>query len=189
VDADQVVRADLLELWNTNLHDAPYGYTPFCSGRIKNPLTSGFRFWDSGYWVNHLRGKPYHISALYVVDLNSLRRNAYADQLRASYDSLTRDPASLANLDQDLPNYLQDYIPIFSLPSNWLWCETWCTNESLANAKTIDLCNNPLTHTPKLNMAMSIVPEWAQYDNTLKAFENSQKLKDEEEKEKEKVDL
>ena len=30
VDADQVVRADLLELWHMDLKGHPYGYTPFC---------------------------------------------------------------------------------------------------------------------------------------------------------------
>ncbi len=40
---------------------------------------------------------------------------------------------------QDLPNYLQDRVPIFSLPQEWLWCETWCDDESKARAKTIDL--------------------------------------------------
>ena len=32
------------------------------------------------------------------------------------YDNLSKDPNSLANLDQDLPNYAQHSIPIFSLP-------------------------------------------------------------------------
>ena len=26
-----------------------------------------------------------------------------------------------------------------SLPQEWLWCETWCSDESKKNAKTIDL--------------------------------------------------
>lgn len=30
-------------------------------------------------------------------------------------------------------------VPIFSLPQEWLWCETWCSDESLKTAKTIDL--------------------------------------------------
>lgn len=42
------------------------------------------------------------------------------------YDQLSKDPNSLANLDQDLPNYVQHTIPIFSLPKEWLWCESWC---------------------------------------------------------------
>jgi UDP-glucose:glycoprotein glucosyltransferase len=33
----------------------------------------GFRFWRQGFWKDHLRGKPYHISALYVVDLARFR--------------------------------------------------------------------------------------------------------------------
>ena len=32
------------------------------------------------------------------------------------YDGLSKDPNSLANLDQDLPNYAQANVPIFSLP-------------------------------------------------------------------------
>ena len=36
-------------------------------------------------------------------------------------------------------------VPIKSLPQEWLWCETWCSKESLKDAKSIDLCNNPLT--------------------------------------------
>jgi Glucosyltransferase 24 len=36
-------------------------------------------------------------------------------------------------------------VPIFSLPQEWLWCETWCGNTTKPAAKTIDLCNNPLT--------------------------------------------
>ena len=33
----------------------------------------GFRFWRTGFWKDHLRGKPYHISALYVIDLVRFR--------------------------------------------------------------------------------------------------------------------
>lgn len=139
VDADQVVRTDLKELWDMDLEGAPYGYTPFCTGDMANPTTKGFRFWDHGFWSDHLRGKPYHISALYVVDLVRFRAMAAGDRLRATYDSLARDPNSLANLDQDLPNYMQHAVPIFSLPREWLWCETWCSNQSKENAKTIDL--------------------------------------------------
>ena len=70
VDADQVVRADLKELWDMDLQGRPYGYTPFCDSREE---TLGFQFWRKGYWADHLRGKPYHISALYVVDLQVFR--------------------------------------------------------------------------------------------------------------------
>jgi len=171
VDADQIVRTDMKELMNFDLEGAPYGYTPFCSSQLTNPTTKGFRFWDSGFWASHLDGKPYHISALYVVDLYQLRKTAAADRLRATYNSLSRDPNSLANLDQDLPNYLQHQIPIKSLPENWLWCETWCTMESRDDAKTIDLCNNPLTKLPKLEAAAKFVPEWSKYESIVRAFE------------------
>jgi len=165
IDADQVVRTDLQELMDYDLQGKPYGFTPFCEGEsLKRSETSGFRFWDSGFWKDHLHGRPYHISALFVVDLERLRKFGFADQLRATYDQLSRDPNSLANLDQDLPNYLQHYVPIHSLPAEWLWCETWCSDESKSRAKTIDLCNNPLTKTPKLDNALRIIPEWPELD-------------------------
>ena len=122
VDADQILRADVKELWEMDLGDAPYGYTPMCTS---NKDMEGFMFWNQGFWVDHLQGRPYHISALYVVDLTKFRVTRVGDKLRGIYDQLSRDPNSLANLDQDLPNYAQHQIPIFSLPQEWLWCETW----------------------------------------------------------------
>ena len=121
-------------------HYAPYGL-----------LSVHTLFYNAG--KNHLRGKPYHISALYVVDLEKFRKDRVGDTLRAQYQALSADPGSLANLDQDLPNYVQFQVPIFSLPQEWLWCESWCSIETKANAKTIDLCNNPLHKEPKVSMA------------------------------------
>ncbi|OSD04995.1 glycosyltransferase family 24 protein [Trametes coccinea BRFM310] len=166
VDADQIVRADLKELVELDLHGAPYGYVPMGDD---NPDTEGFRFWKTGYWKDFLRGMPYHISALYVVDLVRFRQMAAGDILRGHYQQLSADPNSLANLDQDLPNNLQREVPIYSLPEDWLWCETWCTKDRLDRAKTIDLCQNPLTKEPKLDRAKQI-PEWEVYDTEISAF-------------------
>lgn len=83
VDADQVVRADLKELWEMDLNGKPYGYVPFCSSRNE---TLGYQFWRSGFWSTHLQGLPYHISALYVVDLQNFRKRAVGDILRVTYD-------------------------------------------------------------------------------------------------------
>ena len=139
----------------SDLKGKPYAYTPFCSSREE---TLGFQFWRSGYWANLLDGKPYHISALYVVDLENFRKNAIGDNLRAVYNNLAKDPNSLANLDQDLPNYAQSMgIPIHSLPQEWLWCETWCSEKSKKKSKTIDLCNSPLHKEPKLDMARRVI--------------------------------
>ncbi len=159
-----------------DLKGAPLAYTPFCSSRTE---MNGFRFWDSGFWKNHLGGRPYHISALYVIDLKRFRftirflnttrhdttrhtakrRRACAhremaagDVIRATYQQLSQDENSLANLDQDLPNFLQNRVPIFSLPQEWLWCETWCDDESKARAKTIDLVRPPPTHSRQFQM-------------------------------------
>ncbi|KAI8823410.1 UDP-glucose:glycoprotein glucosyltransferase-domain-containing protein [Fimicolochytrium jonesii] len=168
VDADQVVRTDLIELVEMDLEGAVYGYTPFCDDRKE---MDGFRFWKNGYWKDHLAGKPYHISALYVVDLNRFRELAAGDRLRQQYQMLSADAGSLANLDQDLPNNMntRSQIPIFSLPQDWLWCETWCSDASLKTAKTIDLCNNPLTKEPKLERARRILPEWDGLDKEVAA--------------------
>uniref|UniRef100_A0A8C0J2V3 UDP-glucose ceramide glucosyltransferase-like 1 n=1 Tax=Chelonoidis abingdonii TaxID=106734 RepID=A0A8C0J2V3_CHEAB len=165
VDADQIVRTDLKELRDFNLEGAPYGYTPFCESRRE---MDGYRFWKSGYWASHLAGRKYHISALYVVDLKKFRKIAAGDRLRGQYQGLSQDPNSLSNLDQDLPNNMIHQVPIKSLPQEWLWCETWCDDSSKKRAKTIDLCNNPMTKEPKLQAAVRIVPEWQDYDQEIK---------------------
>jgi len=166
VDADQIVRTDLKELIDLDLRGAPYGYTPMGDD---NEEMEGFRFWKTGYWEQFLRGRPYHISALYVVDLVRFRQMAAGDILRTHYQQLSADPHSLANLDQDLPNNLQGYVPIYSLHEDWIWCETWCSKDRLHRAKTIDLCQNPLTKEPKLERARKI-PEWGQYDSEIAHF-------------------
>lgn len=165
VDADQVVRTDLKELRDLDLGGAPYGYTPFCDSRTD---MDGFRFWKTGYWNSHLHGRKYHISALYVVDLQKFRKIAAGDRLRGQYQGLSQDPNSLSNLDQDLPNNMIHQVAIKSLPQEWLWCETWCSDQEKEKAKTIDLCNNPKTKEPKLTAARRIVKEWQDYDDEVR---------------------
>ena len=150
------------------------------------------RFWERGYWKNHLGSRRYHISALYVVDLLRFRQLAAGDRLRGQYQALSQDPNSLANLDQDLPNNMIHQVSIRSLPQEWLWCETWCSDASKAAAKTIDLvreqcrhfgcamsllyslqCNNPLTKEPKLVSAMRIIPEWTGYDQEIRKLQEN----------------
>eukprot|EP00178_Gracilaria_changii_P015930 TRINITY_DN447_c0_g1_i1.p1 TRINITY_DN447_c0_g1~~TRINITY_DN447_c0_g1_i1.p1 ORF type:complete len:1580 (-),score=271.61 TRINITY_DN447_c0_g1_i1:7291-12030(-) len=168
VDSDQVIRGDLAELMDIDLKGAPYGYVPFCDSRKE---VEGYRFWKTGFWKETLQGAKYRISALYVVDLNTFRETAAGDSLRSIYQGLSADPNSLSNLDQDLPNYASTMssmggtVPIFDLPQEWLWCESWCDDESKAKAKAIDLCNNPMTKEPKLSSAKRIISEWVDYDN------------------------
>lgn len=165
IDADQTCRSDLTELVNMDLQGAPYGFTPMCDSRKE---MEGFRFWKQGYWSDVLKDDlQYHISALYVVDLKQFRSIKAGDRLRAHYQKLSSDPNSLSNLDQDLPNNMQRQIKIFSLPQNWLWCETWCSDESFRDAKMIDLCNNPLSKENKLDMAKRLLPEWVEYEKEI----------------------
>ncbi|KAF3763610.1 family 24 glycosyltransferase [Cryphonectria parasitica EP155] len=180
VDADQIVRTDMYDLVQHDLEGKPYGFTPMCDSRTE---MEGFRFWKQGYWANYLRGQPYHISALYVVDLRRFREIAAGDRLRQSYHTLSADPNSLSNLDQDLPNHMQFQLPIHSLPQEWLWCETWCSDEAFKEARTIDLCNNPQTKEPKLDRARRQVPEWTAYDDEIAALDRRRKAKTAETKE------
>lgn len=90
--------------------------------------------------------------------------------------ALSQDPNSLSNLDQDLPNNMIHQVAIKSLPQEWLWCQTWCNDETLSKAKTIDLCNNPLTKEAKLTAAQRIVPEWKDYDQEIKNLLNKAEL-------------
>ena len=174
VDADQVVRGDMKELWDLDLMGAPYGYTPFCQSREE---TLGYQFWREGFWKSLLKGKPYHISALYVVDLERFRRELVGDKLRALYQQLSADPNNLSNLDQDLPSYVQTMVKIHSLPQDWLWCETWCSDETKATAKTIDLCKNPEDKEPKVSMAKRIISgdlfqeSWIELDAVVDIYE------------------
>ncbi|TIA91902.1 hypothetical protein E3P81_01822 [Wallemia ichthyophaga] len=166
VDADNIVRTDLKQLIDVDLHGRAYGYPPIGMDREE---MDGYRFWTEGYWKDYLRGRKYHISALYVVDLKRFRQIAAGDRLRGQYQGLSADPGSLANLDQDLPNNFQTEVPIWTLDGSWLWCETWNSEESITQAKTIDLCNNPKTKEPKLERARKI-PEWTEYDDDIRQF-------------------
>ncbi|KAK4156839.1 UDP-glucose:glycoprotein glucosyltransferase [Chaetomidium leptoderma] len=185
VDADQIVRTDMHDLVTHDLAGAPYAFAPMCDSRTE---MEGFRFWKTGYWANYLKGHPYHISALYAVDLRRFRELAAGDRLRQQYHALSADPQSLANLDQDLPNHMQFQIPIHSLPQEWLWCETWCSDETLAEARTIDLCNNPQTKEPKLDRARRQVPEWTEYDDEIAALARSRKEEQEQEEQEQEVE-
>ena len=183
-DADQIVRTDMYDLVTHNLEGAPYGFAPMCDSRTE---MEGFRFWKQGYWKNLLGSTPYHISALFVVDLKRFRQIAAGDRLRQNYHQLSADPESLSNLDQDLPNSMQMAIPIHSLPQEWLWCETWCSDESLKDARTIDLCNNPLTKEPKLDRARRQLPEWTVYDEEIAALARKVMMRDVSEEQGQKI--
>ena len=167
VDSDQIVRTDMNELMTMDFKGAPYAFTPFCDSRIE---TEPYRFWHHGFWADHLRGMKYYISALFAIDLQRFRQLHGGDILRKYYQFLSRDKNSLANLDQDLPNFAQPVLPIYSLPQNWLWCETWCSDDTIEKAKTIDLCNNPLTKIPKLRIAETRVPEWPGLDKEARSI-------------------
>ncbi|CAD7960302.1 unnamed protein product [Amoebophrya sp. A120] len=112
--------------------------------------------------------KHYHISALFVVNIPKFIQIGAPDLLRHTFKELGQDSNSLSNLDQDLPNYLYgtDQLQIHSLHRSWLFCETWCDTElNFEAAKTVDLCQNPLTKEHKLDQAKRIGGvQWMRYD-------------------------
>lgn len=84
-----------------DLKSKAYGFVPFCSSRKE---MTGYQFWKEGYWKENLsffltlqtlsfhvydclEGKPYHISALFVVDLDIFRARGVGDQLRLFFIS------------------------------------------------------------------------------------------------------
>jgi len=194
VGTDQVFRADISELLNIDLEGAPYGFVPMGDDRED---MDGFKFWKKGYWKDTLGDDyRYHNSALFVVDLIKFRSMQVGERLRSHYQKLSSDRNSLSIIDQDLPNNLQRQVPIFSLPQDWVWCETWCSEKSKANAKTIDLCHDPWSSESKLEHARRVVPEWKQYDDEItvifteaeaeaakKAAEEAEALENQEERE------
>lgn len=52
-------------------------------------------------------------SALYVVDLVKFRETAAGDQLRVFYETLSKDPNSLSNLDQASEEFLLSFYICF----------------------------------------------------------------------------
>jgi UDP-glucose:glycoprotein glucosyltransferase len=157
LDCDQVVRADLQELWDYDLGGAPLGFVPFSDA---DPRMARHRFWERGYWAAALRGRPYYMAGFELLDLHAFRKQLAGDRLRLLFLQLMEKQHSLANMDQDLINSAQHTVTIATLPQEWLWCETWNGAEGRAQAKTIDLCNNPRTREPKLQSARRIVAEW-----------------------------
>lgn len=172
VDADQTARTDLKELVDTDLEGKVYGFPPMCDSREE---VEGYRFWKQGYWKNVLQDDlRYHISALFVVDLDKFRQDYAGDRLRTHYQKLSSDKDSLSNLDQDLPNNMQRLIPIHTLEQDWLWCETWCSDESKSLAKMIDLCSDPFRKESKLERVQRLIPEWKEYDEQVQRLQKSE---------------
>ncbi|KAG6918623.1 hypothetical protein DXG01_013034 [Tephrocybe rancida] len=122
VDADQIVRADLQELVDLDLHGAPYGYTPMGDD---NTDMEGFRFWKTGYWKEFLQGRPYHISALYVIDLVRFRqviggrRKPYIQPLARRTNTIPRIYYE-GNINNCLltPTHWQIWIKIYQITYN-----------------------------------------------------------------------
>ena len=99
--------------------------------------------------------KRINLILLIIFVLASCQSSQY--QIEDIFSQVFKENEDNSNLDQDLPNYAQHSVPIHSLPQEWLWCQSWCSDKTLKTAKTIDLCNHPKTKEAKLDMARRII--------------------------------
>ncbi|XP_057428542.1 UDP-glucose:glycoprotein glucosyltransferase-like [Lotus japonicus] len=78
----------------------------------------------------------------------------------------------LARIQIVYPTWIRIFLIMLSImcPFFRLWCESWCGNATKSKAKTIDLCNNPMTKEPKLQGARRIVSEWPDLDSEASRF-------------------
>ena len=73
VDADQIVRTDMGELYDMDLKGAPYGYTPMCDNNVE---MEGYRFWKQVWFVcSLLASDPYHVRSVKSAPTNSCSAN------------------------------------------------------------------------------------------------------------------
>ena len=166
VAPDVLVRSDLMELMNLDLDEAPLGLVPICNSRKE---ADSLRFWRTNPWKEHLDGNWWHSTSLMVIEVAAFREDSYGDTLRAYYKQLTSERLMQSTLDQDLVNYAQDKVPIYSLPQEWSWCETFCSDQTMDEAHTISFSSNKLTKTPKMHLAKQI-PEWVEIDAEVRAL-------------------
>lgn len=181
IDADNFVMTDLDNLVDKEMDLEAYAFPPIGSSRKE---TEGFRFWEEGSWKETLgEDGVYYTSSIFLVDLPRFREIAAGDLLRQQYRVLSKDEESLSNLDQDLPNSMQNVLPIHPLDQSWVWCETWCDDASKKQAKTIDMCQNPNSKESKLSMAQRLIPGWQKIDDEINSVIqgtlNKQRYRDE----------
>lgn len=148
-----VVQGGPLEnLWEVRLHSALWAFPTHCDHK---PATQrSRRFWEtSKLWKDHLNGRPYYSSSLFVVDMVSYRRQGAGDVLRHAYNQLMKaNPYHTQNIDdQHLINVLQNKVPIQSLPEDWYWSEDWCGKEILNKARILFYSGS----TPEKTVLMS----------------------------------
>ena len=120
----------------------------------------------TGLVIGQLCSQTSAIAAVACCNHHSAQHSAacmgaeFSNQTRKSGQSIVISP----------PLSLSQKLEICLLSQEWLWCETWCGNATKEYAKTIDLCNNPLTKEPKLQGARRIVSEWPALDEEARSF-------------------
>lgn len=76
MDADQIVKSDLKELFNVELNDKPWAFVPHCNYHET--------FNKSPFWKEALSNndKAYYFSGVFVLDVKEMRAKGYGNLLR-----------------------------------------------------------------------------------------------------------
>ncbi|AQZ09155.1 KRE5 (YOR336W) [Zygosaccharomyces parabailii] len=78
----------------------------------------GHGYWEIGYWAKRIgeRNLKFHsVEPMFVINLKKFRDLDGGDKLRIHYQRLSADANSLARVDQDLINDVQEEVPIRTL--------------------------------------------------------------------------
>jgi len=157
-----IIRTDLKELINLNLDNFPYAFVELCNSK---PEMSSFQPSKANFWKDFLKNRTYHISSLFIVDLPKFRKLAIGEMIRYLYQEMSFDPWTFGQLENDIPNILQEKQPGYSLGSIWSWCNIWCSDESIKEAKVIGACEMPGTKNRDLEFLRMNLPEWKQLED------------------------
>jgi UDP-glucose:glycoprotein glucosyltransferase len=165
LEPGHLVRSDLAELLDLDLGESMYGFIPL--SEINQALSEHF-FWKKGFWKDILKGKPYLTSSLGVVDLDSYRKKAGGEMMRIIYQQVIANRFSAENMSAHLPNFAQMGMDIHPLSGDWGWCSTWDLESRLNKAKSIDLCEDVVNGTDRIEKVRMMVPEWSVFEKKAK---------------------
>jgi UDP-glucose:glycoprotein glucosyltransferase len=152
IDPTQIVRTDLIDLARMHINDWPFALPPMCESNA-----------PPGEWPNVLKNKTYkyHNSEFFLVDLPSFKRSSGADWTRLVFHQLVGEMGRQEHADQDVLNVVQDRVPVFSLPQEWLWCDSWCPAEDMQSAKVLSIFPSLDGRPRDFEGAKDLIPEWA----------------------------
>ena len=161
VDPSQIITGDLNDLMDLEFGGAPYAFPPICESRAE---TEQARYWRQGVWKELLKDKTYHSASLFAVNLARFRTLNTGEWIRIVSQQFSPQAFVYESVDRDLPNFMQDRVPIYTLAQNWFWSSKWCTSETMSSAKAIAFAAHG--NVSKVEDAMAN-PKWVELDTEL----------------------